>query len=65
MRWFSRPQPQEDDHGPTSIPFTEVDPDHEPDNEEGWSGPFSQWERDEDGWPIVPKRDDHPPLWKK
>ena len=65
MSWFNRPQPQEDDHESTSMPLEPVDPDHKPEDDgDKPFDPFTQWERDEDGWPIVPGPGTMPPVWK-
>jgi hypothetical protein len=69
MAWWGTPHPQADEHRTTSMPLLPVDPDHEPEEEEEngiCGGRFPQWERDADGWPIIPpKRDDDGPLiWK-
>ena len=65
MAWWSTPQPQEDEQSLKSIPLSPVDPDHTPSTEE--DGPltgFPQWERDEDGWSIIPGRGTMPPIWR-
>jgi hypothetical protein len=67
MAWWSTPQPQEDEQSTTSMPLLPVDPDHGVAAEE--DGPFThypQWERDEDGWPIIPPQQDdtRPSIWK-
>ncbi len=66
MAWWSTPQPQEDEQSITSMPLLPVDPDHTSDTDgaQHWL-PYAQWERDADGWPIPPKRDDDgPSIWK-
>ncbi len=67
MAWWSTPQPQEDEQRTAPMPLLPVDPDYTPESAgvEHWL-PYSQWERDEDGWPIIPpKQDDNrPSIWK-
>ena len=65
MAWWSTPQPQADEQRITSMPLLPVDPDHSVEPEE--DGPcmrFPPWERDEDGWPIIPGPGTMPPIWR-